>query len=585
MPIRSPSGGRGGGGGLTLGPPTNSFTGATKAAAETARDTYEAANAAWLAQYDDDATFTIVISWPVTPTNTVYQSRRSSTWVDVTGLVRGPRGFTGSQARFVVYAYINAAIAPTAAPASTTFVRSTGTLTVPALYTAIPSTPASGSKTYRSEAVVNPATDLDSVDLVWGIPAELPAYAAASLAETAQVAAETAQTAAETARTAAQAAQAAAEAAANTAVDIPTGSPRGDLIATSPTLSTTTITSTTARAFAAAELWTVAGSAPADFVAETGNINERLNTPDIHPPGVNGVWAVVEVDGVEIDETILPWGGPAYTPSTGQASVYVSAVSAGASASHVQVRWVPRVGVTASYLQIYGSGTTLPADTVVKIYSAVVRGERGPQGTGGGMGGTNETNLSIAARGANTLDVASDTGTDATIPAATTAASGLQTATDKSKLDGIAASATAVSIADVLAVILAGTGIEIDTTTAGQITISATGAVDPGDHTRRAASSVDLILSEAEVTAGASSTTSTVTLVGWGAGTLEHVFVGVPEDEDDITDLLVSGFSVFASYEAHVDVLGTAIIVSGHKWWRTTDTQDGEFDVTVEIVQ
>jgi len=53
------------------------------------------------------------------------------------------------------------------------------------------------------------------------------------------------------------------------------------------------------------------------------------------------------------------------------------------------------------------------------------------------------TNLSIANRGTTTLDVASDTGTDATIPAATTSLTGLLTSADKTKLDGVATGATA----------------------------------------------------------------------------------------------------------------------------------------------
>lgn len=53
------------------------------------------------------------------------------------------------------------------------------------------------------------------------------------------------------------------------------------------------------------------------------------------------------------------------------------------------------------------------------------------------------TNLSIANRNDATLDVASDTGNDATLPAATTSLAGLLTAADKTKLDGIAAGATA----------------------------------------------------------------------------------------------------------------------------------------------
>ena len=86
----------GGGGGLTLGPPTNTFNGATQAAAETARDTYATANPLWLAQYDDEPTFTIIISWPVTPTSTIYQSRRSNAWADVTVLIRGQSGSSGA---------------------------------------------------------------------------------------------------------------------------------------------------------------------------------------------------------------------------------------------------------------------------------------------------------------------------------------------------------------------------------------------------------------------------------------------------------------------------------------------------------
>ena len=54
-----------------------------------------------------------------------------------------------------------------------------------------------------------------------------------------------------------------------------------------------------------------------------------------------------------------------------------------------------------------------------------------------------DTDLSIANRNASTLDIASSTGTDATVPAATTTEAGLQTAADKTKLDGIETGATA----------------------------------------------------------------------------------------------------------------------------------------------
>ena len=108
---------------------------------------------------------------------------------------------------------------------------------------------------------------------------------------------------------------------------------------------------------------------------------------------------------------------------------------------------------------------------------------------------------------------------------------------------------------------------------------------DVGDHTRRMARSADTTLTEAEVTAGASSTTSEVALDQWGQGVFEYVFVGVPEDEADITDLLVNGISVLNGFQAYEDVGGDNIIVSSHKWLRSVDSRDGEFGYAVEIVQ
>ena len=136
--------------------------------------------------------------------------------------------------------------------------------------------------------MVNPATDTDTVTLTWSLPAELPAYAVVALAE---------------------AAQTAAEAAASSAVDIATGSPRGDLVATSPTLPTASVANNTAMGFGASEVWSVEGDAPDGFAAgETAN-NERLYLPDIHPAGSNGVWIVSEVSGVEVYETFIEHGG------------------------------------------------------------------------------------------------------------------------------------------------------------------------------------------------------------------------------------------------------------------------------------
>ena len=219
-------GGGGGGAGAGLGPAQNTFgdaSTASRAAAEALRNTYQGAHAPWLTEYNDDLSLWIRLVWD---DGDVIQRRNGAgtAWEDVTQVITGPRGGAGRQARFLVFAYVNASTAPAAAPTGGTFVQSTGTLTVPTGYTAVPSTPASGSITYRTQAVVNPATDNNSVTLVWSVPAELPAYAIVSEAETAAAEAE--------------AARDLAQQYASQAQDIPAGSPRGALVATSPTLPT-----------------------------------------------------------------------------------------------------------------------------------------------------------------------------------------------------------------------------------------------------------------------------------------------------------------------------------------------------------
>ncbi len=75
----------------------------------------------------------------------------------------------------------------------------------------------------------------------------------------------------------------------------------------------------------------------------------------------------------------------------------------------------------------------------IRIPGAIILG----RGDGDGGGGSSPTNLSITNRGASTLDVASSTGTDATIPMATATQAGLLTAADQAKLSGVETSADA----------------------------------------------------------------------------------------------------------------------------------------------
>ena len=99
-------GGRGGGGGFTLGPAQNTFGSATavttapgyaadQAAAETLRDAYATANAAWLALYTGDRSSYIRLIW--TGNATAFQRRNAAGtgWEAVTRIVPGTTGGVG----------------------------------------------------------------------------------------------------------------------------------------------------------------------------------------------------------------------------------------------------------------------------------------------------------------------------------------------------------------------------------------------------------------------------------------------------------------------------------------------------------
>ena len=90
-------GGAGGGAGFALGPAENTFNAATQAAGIVALGVYATANAAWLAQYDANASLMIRVTWPVIPANEAYYARAASAWVNVTPVIVGPIGPKGDQ--------------------------------------------------------------------------------------------------------------------------------------------------------------------------------------------------------------------------------------------------------------------------------------------------------------------------------------------------------------------------------------------------------------------------------------------------------------------------------------------------------
>lgn len=99
-----------------------------------------------------------------------------------------------------------------------------------------------------------------------------------------------------------------------------------------------------------------------------------------------------------------------------------------------------------------------------------------------------------------------------------------------------------------------------------------------GTHTRLGAISADETLTSAEVLAGTSTTGNVVTMPVWAGGVQRFGFLGVPEDEPDISDVEQGGLSVFSGYERYVDGSGDNIIVEGHKWIKTLAAGDGLFE-------
>ena len=528
MPVYAAEGVGGGGGGLTLGPPTNSFTAATRAAAETARNTYATANASWLASYDDEATYTIIIAWPATPTNTIYQARRSSSWADVTGLVRGPTGAIGAQGRFLVYEYINAATGPTAAPTGGTFVRSTGTLTTSTGYAAVPSTPATGETTYRAEAVVNPGTDSNSVTLTWSVPAELPAYAVVALADASATAAAASATAAASSATAAAGSAALVTSYSGPAAIL-------DDVAFESNNADFTVTGWREYDFLQVVL------RDSDATTQFTRPASLIDTVTLDSIGEARA-AVNNNDEIRLSRTagsdvlslnINGWSGH---PTTGDVVTFLgvrSGVQGGGGGGGGG-----GLDAVSSDTTLTGDGTDADILGVANPFTAA--DETKLDGIAAGAQVNVGTNLAIANRDASVLHVTSSTGNNATVPAATTALAGLMTAADKTAVDA-AQTETEIEtlIQAALAAMVTGnteTGITVTYHTDGTIDFVVGTTPDP-THTSYCGTSADTTITEVEATGGTTGTGNALAVPTY-TGAL-HVFFLRPTSEGAITAVYI----------------------------------------------
>ena len=166
-----------GGGVLGLGPAPNTFgdsTTADRAAAETLRDAQATADAAWLALYNGNLSFWIRLVWD---TGVVEQRRNAAgtDWEDVTNVIRGRPGNVGSQGRFLIRQYQNAATEP-AVPTDGTYNVDTDTLTPSTGWAVAYTDPGAGEETWIVIATVDPATQSGDITPTWVGPFRWSAF-------------------------------------------------------------------------------------------------------------------------------------------------------------------------------------------------------------------------------------------------------------------------------------------------------------------------------------------------------------------------------------------------------------------------
>jgi hypothetical protein len=162
-----------------------------------------------------------------------------------------------------------------------------------------------------------------------------------------------------------------------------------------------------------------------------------------HNEALRALDAVVQLGVLDRD-----LAAPPASPADGDRYI-VAAGASGAWAGHSGKIAAWQDGAWMLHAPIEGWLAWVGDETKLVVYDGAAWGDL-PGGGGSGA------NLSIANRTATALDVASDTGTDATVPAATGSLAGLLVAADKTKLDGIEAGATADQTGAEIAAALSG---------------------------------------------------------------------------------------------------------------------------------
>ena len=176
--------------------------------------------------------------------------------------------------------------------------------------------------------------------------------------------------------------------------------------------------------------WTLDANAPTGTSVSTDR--NSLLLPLLRPAdNVDGIWVVAHVGNTDVAEVKLPWGVSgieADTFNSATSSYAKLIIRSGSDSGGLLLR--TNVGLFGISLSVEGaSSLNPPTGTSLRVYLSVAAG-----GGGTSTGTGEDTDLSVT-RTATEVVVASSTGTDATLPAATETHAGVQSAADKVKSD------------------------------------------------------------------------------------------------------------------------------------------------------
>ena len=528
-PIGSGFGGSGrGGGGLILRNPPDEFIAASLAAARVLRDTFfnTAGNASILTQYQANQSLSIVLGVMGATARTfeTYEPGNeggaydNTKWLERTSSVQGATGARGAQARFVLSCFRNGLVAP-ATPVGGSYVVATGVLTTPADTTALPTVPATGENIYESQSPVNPAVDTGTIIPVWSPfvepveeNAEQGAEAAQTAAEAAQTAAEAAQTAAEAARTAAQTAQANAETAETNAETAETNAEAAETNAETAETNAE-LARTRAEAARTGAETALAGSGAALAFTELWSGNIDITTAN--------QWKAVGATPVPANATWLLWNGGKLSDGDddGPAALWT---------------WIRAADWRAL---IADTVDTTPGDGTGMLLVEWATGDIGNSGS-----------ISFARRDV----VIGRTANDVPLITSGNASEDFQGARLLYITQAVATPGGGLSEAQVNALIAAA-----DHAAAADLTVLAArvttlegyhAAQPPGDHTRYAAASADVMFTEAEWLAGATSPSGVIVFPAVAFGHTKGF--AIPADQNSLADIRVEGsaFNTRGSY-------------------------------------